>query len=499
MLPSLPILLPFLTGILLLLMRGQGRLRRTVSIFSLLLQAVAAVALAVEAYTGGIVVSHLGSWKAPIGIVLVGDKTASILIILALLVTLASTLAGFAEKDVRSENPMRLPLVQFLLTGIQLSFLTGDLFNLFVAFEVMLLSSYSLMTLEAGKGRIKEAYPYVILNLLSSALFLAGCGYAYALFGTLNYAAIAEAATLISQTPEGAAKISILTAVLALVFSIKAGMFPMYYWLPNSYPVLPPSLGALYSGLLTKVGLYVLLRLLGTIMPPTQDALYLLIAWLGGATMLFGVLGAISRMGVREILAFHVVSQVGFMILAIGFFTPVAFAATLFYMIHHIIVKSALFLTASGILHRCGSDNLKYTGGLWKSNPLFGLVFLLMAFSLAGLPPLSGFFAKLWILMEGLSIGYYTLVAVSLVASVLTLASMLKIWSGAFWQPAPEGQAPAGRLPRDLWIALGLMSAVSIAVVIFVGPLWNASLAAATELLTPSRYSELVIPHLNQP
>jgi multicomponent Na+:H+ antiporter subunit D len=355
------------------------------------------------------------------------------------------------------------------------------------------------MTLEAEKGKIKNAYPYVILNLLASALFLAGCGYTYALFGTLNYAGMAEAAALIAQTPEGAAKVAILTAVLALVFSIKAGMFPMYYWLPNSYPVLPPSLGALYSGLLTKVGIYVLLRLLGTIMPPTQDSLYLLIAWLGGATMIFGVLGAVSRMGVREILAFHVVSQVGFMILAIGFFTPVAFAATIFYMIHHIIVKSALFLTASGILHRCGSDHLKKTGGLWNTNPVFGIIFLLMAFSLAGLPPLSGFFAKLWILLEGLSIGYYALVAISLVASVLTLASMLKIWFGAFWQPAPEDQPAPAPLPRSLCLALGLMTVASLSVVVFVGPLWHASLAAAHELLEPGRYIELVLNQVKQP
>jgi multicomponent Na+:H+ antiporter subunit D len=453
----------------------------------------------VETYTGGIIVTHLGSWKAPIGIVLVGDKTASILVILALLVTLASTLTGFSERTVRNENPMRLPLVQFLLTGIQLSFLTGDLFNLFVAFEVMLLSSYALMTLEAEKGKIKNAYSYVILNLLASAVFLAGCGYTYSLFGTLNFAGMAQAAAVLSQTTEGAAKISILTALLALVFSIKAGMFPLYYWLPNSYPVLPPSLGALYSGLLTKVGIYVLLRLLGTIMPPSQETLYLVIAWLGGATMLFGVLGAVSRMGVREILSFHVVSQVGFMILAIGFFTPIAFAATIFYMVHHIIVKSALFLTASGVLSRFGTDNLKHTGGLWKSHPLFSIVFLIMAFSLAGLPPLSGFWAKLWILMEGLSERHYALVAVSLIASVLTLVSMLKIWFAAFWQPSPDKEQDDAPMASSLWIALGLMTAVSLGVVIAVGPLWAASVSAANELLDPAQYIEGVLQTVKLP
>ena len=394
---------------------------------------------------------------------------------------------------------MRLPLVQFLLTGIQLSFLTGDLFNLFVAFEVMLLSSYSLMTLEAGPKQTRHAYPYVILNLVASAVFLAGCGYTYALFGTLNFAGIAEAAMHLNQEPGGAARITILTALLALVFSIKAGMFPLYYWLPNSYPILPPSLGALYSGLLTKVGIYVLLRLLGTMMPPTQDNLYLLIAWLGGGTMLFGVLGAVSRSGIRGILAFHVLSQVGFMILAIGFFTPAAFAATIFYMVHHIIVKSGLFLTASGILNRFGSDNLKDTGGLWKRNPLFGIAFLILALSLAGLPPLSGFWAKLWILLEGLSGGYYFLVGVSLVASVLTLASMLKIWLGAFWQSEPEPEPDNRKSTSYLRLGLGITVVISLGVMVAVKPIWNASEAAANELMNPQGYIDKINEEIPKP
>lgn len=501
MLPSLPVLLPFATGILLLLLRGQPSVRRAVALGSLVIQILVAGWLLAATYSSGVLVSHMGNWKVPLGITLVGDKTAAILVMLALIVTLTATLTGLSEQRAATENPMRQPLVQFLLTGIQLSFLTGDLFNLFVAFEVMLLSSYALLTLEAEEGKIRHAYPYVVINLVASALFLAGCGYAYALFGTLNFAGIAEVAAELNQTADGAFRVSLLASLLAFVFSVKAGMFPLYYWLPNSYPVLPPSLGALYSGLLTKVGLYVLLRLLGTVMPPTQDFLYLIIAWLGGATMFFGVLGAISRSGIREILAFHVLSQVGFMILAIGFYTPVAFAATIFYMVHHIIVKASLFLTTSGVISLLGTDHLKRTGGLWKSHPWLGLSFLFFAFSLAGLPPLSGFWAKLWILMEGLHLGFYFLVAVSLVASVLTLASMLKIWFGAFWQPLPEGSevTPGGRVPGPLVLALLLMTVVSAGVVIGVRPLWEASHLAALELMNPALYIEPVLNAVSKP
>lgn len=490
---SLPVLLPFITGILLLLLQKNRSLRRTIAVLSLLLQLGAALMLAGTAFSSGMEVMHLGSWKDPIGIVLVGDRTASILVILALLVTLTSTLAGFSERGPAHGNPMRLPLVQFLLTGIQLSFLTGDLFNLFVAFEVMLLSSYGLMTLEAEESKIKQAYPYVLLNLIASALFLAACGYTYALFGTLNFAGIAEAAATLQSSADGPARISLLTAILAFVFSIKAGMFPLYYWLPNSYPTLPPSLGALYSGLLTKVGIYLLLRLLGTVMPPGQEGLYLLIAWLGGGTMLFGVLGAVSRMGIREILAVHVLSQVGFMILAIGFFTPFAFAAAIFYMIHNIIVKSALFLIGSGVMLHQHTDHLGRTGGLWRSRPWLGIAFLILALSLAGLPPLSGFWAKLWILLEGLSEGHYILVAVSLVTSILTLASMVKIWFGAFWQPLPAGAVDQPEKTSLLWTALTLMIIISLGVSAGVEPLWEASRAAAAELLDPSLYIEAIL------
>lgn len=499
MLPALPVLLPFISAILLLFLNRNAARRRSFSAVSLLIQLLAGAWLAWETFGGGPVVTHLGNWKAPLGIVLVGDKTASILVLLAILVTFSATLCGFTEQSPSRENPMRQPLEHFLLTGIQLSFLTGDLFNLFVAFEVMLLSSYGLMTLEADPKRIRQAYPYVLLNLVSSALFLAVCGYTYALFGTLNFAGIAEAARILNETPEGAFRITVLTSILAFVFSIKAGMFPLYYWLPNSYPILPPSLGALYSGLLTKVGIYVLLRLLGTIMPPTQHTLYLLIAILGAGTMLFGVLGAISRSSIRGILAFHVLSQVGFMILAIGFFTPLAFAAAIFYMIHHILVKSSLFLTTSGVLQALGTDELKQTGGLWKASPWLGLAFLVMALSLAGLPPLSGFWAKLWILMEGFKGGYYTLVGISLLASVLTLASMLKIWLGAFWQPLPAGASLRLSPNRPLTGALLLMTVLSVGVVVGVAPLWEASQAAATELMDPSRYVGPVLHALDLP
>lgn len=500
MLAVVPVLIPFLTGVLLVLMlRQSGSARRSLSLASFFLQAIFMASFATMVYKAGTVVSPLGSWTDPIGIVLVADKAAVLLAVLATVVSLAAALTGTAENAAKAENPLRQPLLHFLLSGIQLSFLTGDLFNLFVAFEVMLLASYALMSLEAKQSEIRQTFPYVLLNVLSSAFFLAACGFTYALFGTLNFAQISEAATAMASTPEGTVRVALLTGFLAVVFSIKAGMFPLYYWLPNSYPTLPPAVVAVYAGLLTKVGLFVLLRLLGTVMPPIMDPLYALIAVLGGASMIFGVLGAISRSSVREILAFHSLSQVGFMLLGIGIFTPFGFAACLFFMIHHSMVKAGLFLTAGGIIFHLGTDSLKKTGGLWRAQPLFRLSFLLLALSLAGLPPFSGFWAKLWVLLEGLREGHYVLIAVALVASILTLASMVKIWLNAFWNDPPEGTDPPALQPQPAGLRMGisLLLAVSLAMVFLVQPIWQISREAADDLFHPTSYIQSVQQALN--
>jgi multicomponent Na+:H+ antiporter subunit D len=291
-----------------------------------------------------------------------------------------------------------------------------------------------LLTLEADDWDVKQAFPYLALNLLGSTLFLCAAGFAYRLFGTLNFADIALRARDMSDDP----RVTVLALLLLVVFGLKAGIFPLYYWLPNSYPTLPAPVAALYSGMLTKVGVYVLLRVFGTVLPHDLTGVHGLLAWLAGATMIFGVLGAISRNFIRGILSYHILSQIGFMVLAIGLFTPFAFTACIFYIIHHIVVKSSLFLVGgtAALLNR--TDNLDRMGNLWRHTPLLGVLFLLQALSLAGLPPLSGFWGKYAILVEGLRLGEYVLVALALLASILTLVSMLKIWNAAFWNSPEE-------------------------------------------------------------
>lgn len=428
-LPALPIALPLLTAIAALLWRGPTRTRRWIVGGSAALQLGVALGLSTLAFQGGPQALALGGWAAPFGIMLVVDLLAAVMLSLGAVTALASLLFGYAELSVANEHPLRLPLVQFLVTGINLAFCTADFFNLFVAFEVMLIASYALLTLEADDWDIKQAFPYLALNLVGSTLFLVAAGMVYGMFGSLNFAQVAERADALAGTPQ----LTVLGLLLLVVFGSKAGLFPLFYWLPNSYPILPSPLAALYSGMLTKVGVYVLLRIFGQVLPPELAGVHSLMAWLAAVTMIFGVLGAVSRNFVRGILSFHILSQIGYMVLAIGLFTPYALAAAIFYVIHHIIVKSALFMVGGTVVVLNRSDDLEKTGQLWRLAPVLGIVFLLQALSLAGLPPLSGFWGKYMIIVEGLRQREWVLVVCALVAGVLTLFSMLKIWNGAFW------------------------------------------------------------------
>ncbi|CAM2863655.1 proton-conducting transporter membrane subunit [Rariglobus hedericola] len=452
---GLPVVAPIVAALLLLLFPRPSFARRGFT--ALVLTALLGLALwmVVHVMENGPLVLRVGGWLTPYGIVLVGDTLAAIMLCLSSFTALACVLYGFAETAAADEHPMRLPLMLFLLAGIDLSFVTGDLFNLFVAFEVMLLSSYALLTLEATARESRGALPYLTLNLVGSALFLATCGFAYSLFGTLNFAEMIVRADLLV----GDVRLTVLAVLMLLVFGLKAGVFPLYYWLPGSYPILPAPTAAFYAGMLTKVGVYVLLRIFGTVMPPQLTGLHTLIAWTAGLTMVIGVLGAVSQGRVQKILSYHIVSQIGFMVLAIGLFTPFAFTAAIFYIIHHIIVKAALFLVGGVIVRANGTDDLNRTGGLWRAAPWLGIVFVFQAMSLAGLPPLSGFWGKFMIIQEGLTQGEWALVAMSLIASILTLMSMLKIWLGAFWRG--EAAAPLNydkRAKRMTAVGLGMVA-----------------------------------------
>ncbi|NGO38826.1 hypothetical protein G4L39_05375 [Limisphaera ngatamarikiensis] len=493
--PILPVLLPLVTALVALFWGRTGVARRGLVALSAAAQLAVAIYLGVETIRGHTFVVGMGAWSAKFGILLVVDLLSALMVTLSTLTALACILYGYAETPVTVEHPLRAPLVQFLVMGINLSFCTGDLFNLFVAFEVMLIASYALLTLEADDWDIKHAFPYVAINLFGSALFISACGLAYGLFGTLNFGEIIlRAAPLVSDF-----RLHVLTLLLIVVFGIKAGLFPLYYWLPNSYPTLPIPLAALFAGMLTKVGVYVLVRILGTVLPHELTFLHSLLAWLAGVTMLVAVVGAISRNFIRGILSFHILSQIGYMVLALGFFTPLSIAACILYITHHIVVKSSLFLIGGVAARLNGTDNLDRMGNLWKRVPWLGVLFLAQALSLAGVPPLSGFWGKYLIVVEGLRQQHYWLVGASILASLLTLFSMLKIWNGAFWAESKTVPVRSGdRGWMGMTAVAAVLTCISLAIGLGAEAFVQIAMQAAERALDQPGYAQAVLGYLGK-
>lgn len=429
----IPIILPLLAAAVLPFLPRIGRYLTPVLF---LIQLLATTALAVQVFAGGSLVYHVGAWPVPYGIVLVADPFATLLLAASSLVFFASSLAMPVDR-----GPSLYSLLFLLKAGVTLSFVTGDLFNLFVAFELMLTASYALLVTQGQSKRPSNAYGYLISNILASFLYLIAVAAFYGTTGSLNFASLS---LHLSQVDLAAAQLPMLMIVLVML--VKGGVFPLYFWLPDSYPLLPAPLAALFGGILTKVGVYGLYRLVFTVFPGLPWLMEGLLPVLAGLTMLLGVLGAVSKGSIKEILSYHILSQVGYMVLALCIGTPLAVTAGILFIVHNILVKSSLFLIGGIAEAKCQSKKLDQMGGLWAAFPWFGGLFMLQAFALVGIPPLSGFWGKYLIIFEGVVIESYTLAAVAALTGFLTLFSMIKIWNAAFLCEAKGELAPSSRL-----------------------------------------------------
>lgn len=379
---------------------------------------------------------QLGSWPAPFGISFLADRFATMMVLVASIIGLAVLITSWIDVESREEKLGFHPMVHVLMTGVCGAFLTHDLFNLFVWFEVMLMASFVLLGLGEKRGQVSGALRYFALNLVSSLFFLSAVGLLYGWLGTLQ---MSDIAIRLAQTEERGLLLGI-GALLFLAFAIKAALFPVFAWLPVSYPMPSFGVSALFAGLLTKVGVVAMVRFYCLL--PADSTLQSFIIFAGLATMVVGVLCAIGQSTIRRILSFHIVSQVGYMVLALGLFNGLGLTACLFYLIHHILVKANLFLVG-GIVHRIqGSEKVQECGGLASAYPWLAFLFWIPALSLAGLPPLSGFWAKLLVIRTGLDQENFLAVGVALAVGLLTLLSMIKIWNEVFWKPLPERTEP---------------------------------------------------------
>jgi multicomponent Na+:H+ antiporter subunit D len=491
LLVALPVLIPLTTAAVAFAAWRHPRVQAALSMAGGAALLASALGLVAAVHARGILKVQAGGWPAPFGITLVADGLGALMAALAAIVGAAVLVYSLDDADASRKAFGYHPLVHVLLAGVCGAFLTGDLFNLYVWFEVLLIASFVLLTLGGRPEQLGGGLPYVALNLVSSALFLAGAGIVYGLAGTLN---LADLSVRLADADRGPVTIAALLFLAA--FGIKAAVFPVFFWLPASYHTPSAAVSALFAGLLTKVGVYALIRVFTLVFRQDVPFTHGLIVVVAAATMVSGVLGAASQSHVRRILAFHIVSQIGYMLLGLGLFVPLAVAGAVFYVAHHIIVKTNLFLLGGVIARFGGTEELARLGGLWGRRPLLSLLFLVPALSLAGVPPLSGFHAKLLLVRAGLEEGRWAPVAVALAVSLLTLYSMTKIWNEAFAKPQPLGipTLPVSRRALALrLVPVGALAALTVAIGLVPGLLLGLSARAAEQLLDPSAYVAAVL------
>ena len=483
-----PIVVPLLGAAINIVFRRLA-VQRIVSFVVLSLSLAAAIAVLVQVVVDDkIFVSHLGGWPAGLAISLVADHLAAVMVVISLSVLGIVLVFAVGQRAVDEHTPVYHSVYLVLTAGISQAFLAGDLFNLFVAFELLLVASYVLMTLEGTDEQIRSGTTYVVLNVVESIILLTAIGLIFAATGTVSMAELPER---LAALPDGVQ--TGLNLMLLVAFGMKAAAFPLYFWLPDAYPTAPSSVTAVFAGLLTKVGAYAILRTETLLFPGAQANLIMVVA---GASMLVGVLGALSHAHMKRLLSFHIVSQIGYILMGIGLGTEAALAATVFYLLHQIPVKTSLFLVEGIVEKETGASSFDMVSGMARRSGFFAVLFLLPALSLAGLPPFSGFVGKYFLFREGLDRAQWLLVGVAAVTSIFTLVSMTKIWIGIFWgEVYPE--VPAERVGVLRWHRLmagsaAVMIVSTILVALFAGPIYSFSLDAAEVLLNPSVYVDAV-------
>jgi multicomponent Na+:H+ antiporter subunit D len=487
----LPVVLP-LIGAGASILVGRSRLaQRVISVSVLTVVAGLAVALVVIVDQDEVVATQAGDWYAPVGITLVADRFSAIMLVTASLALLAVVIYAIGQPGAERNHVGFQSVYLVLAAGVSAAFLTGDLFNLFVAIEMMLTASYVLITLGGRLDQVRSGMTYVVISLIASVLFLAALAFTYAATGTVN---LADLAGRIDDLPGGLQ--SALAGLFLIVFGIKAGVFPLFFWLPDSYPTAPSPVTAIFAGLLTKVGVYAIVRTQTLMFPDVLPTWLLMVV--AGSTMLVGVLGAIAQDDVKRILSFLIISSIGFMVMGLALFTVAGIAAAIVYMVHQIVLKTALFLAGGMIEHAGGSSRLSRLGDMARTAPLIAVIFFVPAMSLAGIPPMSGFTAKFALFDSVAESAEWWILGVAVAVSLLTLFSIAKIWIGVFWAQADPGQGrPAADIrshpPLMMVAPTALLVALTVALGIAAGPLYDYSLRAAGDLLDPSTYIDVVL------
>ncbi len=537
----LPVVLP-LVGAGLAVVAGRNTAwQRTVTLGALIATLVASAVMMWATHTHGPQMVAVGGWAPPLGIVLVADRLSALMLVVSATITLGVVMFAIGQGrtsdaygDGEAPIPVFHPSLLILMAGVDTTFVSGDLFHIYVGFEMLLVASFVLLTMGGTADRITAGVNYVFVSLLSSMLFLLAIALVYAACGTVNLAQLASRLDALPETTR-----LVLQALLLVGFAVKAAVFPMSGWLPDSYPTAPAPVTAVFAGLLTKVGVYAIIRTQTLLFP--DGAFDTLLMWAALLTMIVGIVAALAQDDVKRLLSFTLVSHIGYMILGIALSSRAGLTGAIVYVAHHIIVQTALFLVVGLVERHTGSTSLAKLGGVARTAPLAAVLFFLPAMNLGGIPPFSGFLGKIVLLQAAADDGTplaYLLIAGALATSLLTLYAVSRVWSRAFWRtpggdrvanamadteavttPLPTAQsasadvtqtgseaadrqltstgalwvaarasAALNRIPRGMTLPAAYLVVVSTSITLVAGPLMSYADAASTELRARSPY-----------
>ncbi len=429
----LPILFQAFMAIVLLFFYTKTNTQKVISVAGSFVNLLIAALLFYTVWKGGSISVQAGNWKAPFGITFIADTLAATLVLLTAIVGVA---VSFFSAFTIARDRLRFgyfPIFHFLLMGLSGAFLTGDIFNLYVWFEVIIISSFVLITIGSQKKQLEGAVKYFALNMLASIIFLTALGILYGLTGSLNMADLSGKIAAI----ENRGLVNVCALFFFIGFGIKAAIFPMYFWLPDSYHTPPTAVTAVFSGLLTKVAVYALIRVFTVVFVPDDFFMQLFII-LGVLTIFSGGIGALVQSNIRKIFAYLIICHIGFMIVGLGLFTELALAGMIFYLIHDIVVKTNLFLISGIIVKIKGTADIRKLGDIYNDYPKIALLFAISLFSVVGIPPLSGFWPKVLLILGGIEADNYLSVGIVLFGSFITLVVIAKLWAQVFWKSTNE-------------------------------------------------------------
>lgn len=501
-LPIILIATPILMAAVMILLRKYPGAQKIVGLCVYFMLSVISILLLLQVWSGGIQVYEVGEW-GKYGIVLVADLLSSGMVVLTSCISFLALIYSLDYIEERSLSASYYPLFSLLTAGLNGSFLTGDIFNLFVFFELLLLSSCGLVIANEKGGitrssdKMEATFKYLVLNMISSIVMLIAVSSLYATTGTLNMADISVKLSAMSASGTLPWHVFVIALMFVVVFGNKAAIFPLHYWLPDVHPTAPSPISAMLSGVLIKVGAYGMLRVFFLIFVDTLYIFKPLIIYLALATIVVGATSAVAQTDVKRLLAYSSVSQIGYVFLGIGFGSLYGLTAALVYLVNHAIAKSMLFLTSGGIIHHAGTRDMRKMGGMVESAPFMSLMFLIGTMSIAGLPPMGGFIAKLQLFDAGISEKYYFAIAIALIFAVFTLFYMFRALLLMFWGEKRDVSefGEYSSHGNSLMISLPILI-LGLFIVIFglyAQPLISLANATATQILDPQPYIDAVM------